>query len=61
MQAVVAAGSRHGGWRSWKGFSEEGVGGEDLTGKSVRRWQDVVRGERRNRPALTSLGHSDPY
>lgn len=60
VQAVGAAGSRHGGWRSWNSFSKQGVGGEDLTGKSVCRWQDVVGGERRNRPGFTSLDHSDP-
>lgn len=59
VRAIGAAGSRHGWLRSWKGFSQQGVGGEDLTGKSGCQWQDVVRGERRNSPGLTSFGHSE--
>lgn len=44
VQAVRAAGSREGGWKSREGSSKEGCMGKIWLGKSGCQWQDVAWG-----------------
>ena len=65
VQAVRAGGGRDGCLQELGGSLEEGVDGEDVAGKE---WVSMAGccvgnptpGKKRNRPGLTSLGHSDP-